>query len=282
MVYIKLDKLDLASYFLEKVYSLSNKVEDYIELVRIYIAQNKVDTVIKMLNDYLYKNGFNLLVEKTLAIIYSFQNNYNSAYEIYRAIYNHTLDPFDALNVLTTLKNLGNIWEMIDFLEDSGINNNLLLSLYLQQGKLEKGLELSDKLYKETQDNFYLAQHVVFQTEIAKQDNKRLSKETLKNIISTLEKVVDELNSSLYYNYLGYLLIDYDYKVEEGLKYIQKALKLDDDPFILDSLAWGQFKLNQCDEAYKNMKQVIKQLSTSEPEIKEHWEKIQKCKEQGK
>jgi len=143
-------------------------------------------------------------------------------------------------------------------------------------------LELSDKLYKETQDNFYLAQHVVFQTEIAKQDDKRLSKETLKNIISTLEKVVDELNSSLYYNYLGYLLIDYDYKVEEGLKYIQKALKLDDDPFILDSLAWGQFKLNQCDEAYKNMKQVVRQLGTSEPEIKEHWEKIQKCKEQGK
>ncbi len=282
MVYIKLDKLDLAAYFFKKVYEISNKAEDYIELVRIYIAQNKLDIAIKMLHDYMDNHDFNLLIEKTLAVIYAFQNDYNSAYEIYRAIYNHTLDPFDALNVLTTLKNLGNIWEMIDFLEDSGINNTLLLNLYLQQSELQKGLKLSDKLYKETHDNSYLAQYVIFQAEIATQNKKRLSKEVLKNITSTLEKIVDELNSSLYYNYLGYLLIDYDYKVEEGLKYIQKALKLENDPFILDSLAWGQFKLNQCDEAYKNMKQVVRQLGTSEPEIKEHWEKIQKCKEQGK
>jgi tetratricopeptide (TPR) repeat protein len=70
-------------------------------------------------------------------------------------------------------------------------------------------------------------------------------------------------------NALGYTLVDRTTRIEEGLALIQRALALaPDDPFILDSVGWAQFRLGKLDEAEKYLRQAMEQRP--DPEIAAH------------
>jgi Flp pilus assembly protein TadD len=70
-------------------------------------------------------------------------------------------------------------------------------------------------------------------------------------------------------NALGYTLVDRTTRIAEGLALIQRALALaPDDPFILDSVGWAQFRLGRLDEAEKYLRQAMEQRP--DPEIAAH------------
>ena len=70
-------------------------------------------------------------------------------------------------------------------------------------------------------------------------------------------------------NALGYTLVDRTNRINEGLALIQRALALaPDDPFILDSVGWAQFRLGKLDEAEKYLRQAMEQRP--DPEIAAH------------
>ena len=70
-------------------------------------------------------------------------------------------------------------------------------------------------------------------------------------------------------NALGYTLVDRTTRVAEGYALIQRALALSpDDPFILDSVGWAQFRLGKLDEAEKSLRQAMEQRP--DPEIAAH------------
>jgi tetratricopeptide (TPR) repeat protein len=71
-------------------------------------------------------------------------------------------------------------------------------------------------------------------------------------------------------NYLGYMLIDRNVRVAEGVEMIQRALK--DDPqnsAYLDSLGWGYYRLDKLDEAEKYLKMSLERLS-KDPTVHDH------------
>jgi len=70
-------------------------------------------------------------------------------------------------------------------------------------------------------------------------------------------------------NALGYTLVDRTPRVAEGLALIERALALSpDDPFILDSVGWAQFRMGKLDEAEKYLRQAMEQRP--DPEIAAH------------
>ena len=70
-------------------------------------------------------------------------------------------------------------------------------------------------------------------------------------------------------NALGYTLVDRTPRVTEGLALIERALVLaPDDPFILDSVGWAQYRLGRLDEAEKNLRRAMEQRP--DPEIAAH------------
>jgi Flp pilus assembly protein TadD len=70
-------------------------------------------------------------------------------------------------------------------------------------------------------------------------------------------------------NALGYTLVDRTPRVAEGLALIERALALSpDDPFILDSVGWAQFRLGRLDEAEKYLRRAMEQRP--DPEIAAH------------
>jgi tetratricopeptide (TPR) repeat protein len=66
-------------------------------------------------------------------------------------------------------------------------------------------------------------------------------------------------------NALGYTLADRTERFEEALKYIQEALRVNpDDPAILDSMGWVQYRLGNLDEAERYLRRAHAMLSDDE------------------
>jgi tetratricopeptide (TPR) repeat protein len=76
-------------------------------------------------------------------------------------------------------------------------------------------------------------------------------------------------DSAQAYNALGYTLVDRTPRVAEGIALIEKALKLSpDDPFILDSMGWGQFRAGHLDKAEAYLRRAYE--GRADPEIAAH------------
>lgn len=145
--------------------------------------------------------------------------------------------------------------------------------MYKRTNQNSKALELAKKLYKEDSNIDLLAQIAILEFESA--DDK---KEVLDSVIKKFNDVLTVLDSHVYQNYLGYLLIDFDIDVKKGLLLVEKALaKAPNNIAYIDSKAWALFKLNRCNEAYSFMKKVVEEVGASDAEIKIHWEKIKEC-----
>lgn len=59
-------------------------------------------------------------------------------------------------------------------------------------------------------------------------------------------------------NHLGYMLADQTDRYEEALELIERAIAISpDDPAIIDSLAWAQYKLGYYEEALQNLRRAF-------------------------
>lgn len=71
------------------------------------------------------------------------------------------------------------------------------------------------------------------------------------------------------YNALGYTLADRTNRIEEAFVLVEKALKLSpDDPFILDSMGWVQYRRGRLEEAHAHLRTAYG--ARPDPEIAAH------------
>jgi tetratricopeptide (TPR) repeat protein len=91
-----------------------------------------------------------------------------------------------------------------------------------------------------------------------------LAEEQFKKVLD-----VDPLNASAA-NYLGYMLADRGVRLDESVKYIQKALRLDpNNGAYLDSLGWAYYKMDRSDLAEPSLEKAAR-LMSDDPTILEH------------
>jgi tetratricopeptide (TPR) repeat protein len=91
-----------------------------------------------------------------------------------------------------------------------------------------------------------------------------LAEEQFKKVLA-----VDPLNASAA-NYLGYMLADRGVRLEESVRYIQKALELEpNNGAYLDSLGWAYYKMDRCDLAEPHLEKAAR-LMSDDPTIHEH------------
>jgi tetratricopeptide (TPR) repeat protein len=71
-------------------------------------------------------------------------------------------------------------------------------------------------------------------------------------------------------NYLGYMLADRGVRLEESVKYIQKALEVDpNNGAYLDSLGWAYYKMDRYDLAQAPLERAVRLLN-GDPTVDEH------------
>ena len=150
------------------------------------------------------------------------------------------------------------------------LSDEFKLVVYEEKRDYKKASILAKKLYEESTKLEFLLKYCIYTYKEAP------SKKTALNIIPKLKYLIKFYpNSAFLYNFLGYILIDNDIDVKEGIEYVKKALEFDpNNEEYLDSLAWGYYKLGKCKEAWE----IIKNIKLDNEEIKKHKEDIKKCK----
>ncbi len=262
---------------LEKGYALnySEKILDQIVLL-LYTNMNRHNEAIERLQQHIEHFGYSLLLTKRLLAFYGNQKDEEGLVNTYPHLYDLEPTEQNANIVIQLYWNANKIPELIQFLESTQSNDELLLKIYASEKRFDKAIALAQKLYDETGEINYIGQKAIFTYEAAK--NKR-DKKLLDSVIRDLTKVVEVKEEGYYLNYLGYCLIEYDRDVDKGIAYVKRALVIEPDSgYFLDSLAWGYYKQGKCREADELMQRVVKIIGADDEEVKAHLKAIRKCK----
>ncbi len=266
---------------LKKAYEISYDEEtaDRIALL-MYTQLDKKQEAITFLKDHISTHGNSKVIGKRLGSLYADSGALEDAAQIYEATYELTNDSLIAQEAVKVYAYRQEFLKLRILLEKGEVNDPMLLELYVREKEFKKASVLARKLYKRDANPLYLAQSSVFEYEAATDHNDSV---LLKQVIEGLKQANTEIEDPVYLNYLGYLMIDHDLGVDEGMQYVQKALdKHPDSAFYLDSLAWGKYKLGECAEALRLIKQVESMIGTDEQEVKEHLNAIKNCKTKEK
>ena len=77
--------------------------------------------------------------------------------------------------------------------------------------------------------------------------------------------LADDPDNATALNALGYTLADRNERIEEAFDYIQRALKArPDDPTVIDSMGWVQFRMGNFNEAEQYLRRAFELLQDAE------------------
>jgi len=277
------DKQYLKAYdALRNAYFLNNSISTLLTLTNIqFFNLNQKEEAIKQLENYAHKNDYDFNLSIQLLSFYENLKAQDRLVKFLKEMYFYYKKNDNQLLVNKTkalfLKYVINndVKTVIDFWEQNGEEDEILLNLYRMTNQSQKAYNLLNKLYKNSNNMDFLAQQAILEFEMAK-DKKSI----LFDVISKFDKVLQTEDNHIYQNYLAYILIDFDIDIQKGLLLVKKALEKDPtNVAYLDTLAWGEYKIKNCKDAYTYMKQVVDEVGLDDEEIKLHWEKIKECKE---
>lgn len=275
-IYLTQGRYEIALRYLQSAYAINydEKILDKMAII-LYVNLNQKVEAVSYLETHIRLHGCSEVVCLRLASFYSEENNVDGMLRIYLRLYENTKDEKYAKTIIKLYNYKKDIIPLIQFLEKSGSDDVLLLQLYISTRNYARVVSLGDKLYQEDGDPYYLGQSAIFEYEGSKD---KQDKQMIDSVMKKLQSVLENSQDPVYLNYLGYLLIDHDIDVKGGMKYVRKALESEkESPYYLDSLAWGYYKLGQCEKALNLMKRVRKNLGKDDPEVDAHVKQIQQC-----
>lgn len=280
--YYALKNYDKSYEFANKSYKRVPNEERVLNLSNLLFKhQNKKTEAIELLEDFAKYEKCSLAICSNLLVMFNELNDLDGTINMMQKIYNHfksqheTKAQEQAGKMLLKYLLQKNDYLAMLFLEKERLDDHILLQLYKKYNQTNKALELMKQEYLRTSNINIIAQMAILEFESA--NNK---KEVLKSVIAKFKDTLALVDNAMYQNYLGYLLIDFDVDIPQGLILVNLALEKEPNNYAyLDSLAWGEYKLNNCKKAYKIMKKIVDEVGLKDEEIILHWNKIKECEE---
>lgn len=275
-IYIKQKKFNMAIKYLESAYakSYNEEVLDKISII-FYINLQRPKEAIAQLETHTRIHGCSEIICSRLIGFYSNENNIDGLLETYTRLYETFKSEDAARNIMQIYAYKKEYAKLELFLEENQKDDYLLLQSYIKTKKYKKAAALSYKLYEQTLDIHYLAQHAIYRYEALKNKNDI---KVVKEVVATFKEVIEKEKNATYYNYLGYLMIDHAIDIKIGMTYVRYALK--EEPksaYYLDSLAWGYYKLGNCKRAKAILDEVRKLEGGNDTEVLKHIQKVNEC-----
>ncbi|QKF59039.1 hypothetical protein [Aliarcobacter lanthieri] len=257
-------------------YQVSDTIMQTITNLEFFNLEKK-EEAIKSLKAYLPKSDYNFNLSLQLLAFYDTLGQKEEIKNLLKDMflyYKHSEDEMQLNKTIRFMFQNFEFEELILFLEQNSIEDDLLLELYKRTNQPKKAYSLLNKLYQHSSNSEYLGQQAIIEFELSED-----KKNSLKSVIEKFNMTLETSTNPIYQNYLAYLLIDYDIDVKKGLVLVKKALEQDPTNIaFIDTLAWGEYKNKNCKEAFKNMKRIVDEIGLEDEEIKLHWEKIKECK----
>ena len=280
-IYVKDKQFDTALKYLESAYvkDYNEKILNKMSIV-MYVNLGRKKEAIAQLESHSRIHGCSQLICARLIGFYANDNNIDGLLSTYLRLYEINSNKDIAQKIVQIYGYKKDYLGLMEFLEKSKSDDELLFQVYVQLKNYDKAYPLAEKLYKKNGDIHFLGQSAIFEYESTKDKN---SKKMLDSVIKKLDKVIQTSKDTVYLNYLGYILIDHDIDIKKGMKYIKETLKIEpDSAYYLDSLAWGYYKLGNCKKAKKIINRVANMKGGDNPEVVKHIKIINKCKKRKK
>jgi tetratricopeptide (TPR) repeat protein len=250
---------------------IMSKNEYTLNRLLVVLLKYKYKKAIPILKEYINLHGLSESLTAKLLIFYKMDKNVEAMIDSYKKIYYKTKKIAYAKAAVELLLVNKKDEEAISFLVKNKIDDKYLFDVYKYSKKNIKAYKLAKRIFDKTRNYNYLAEYAIIKYEA----NSDKSKQLLKDIFTSLKLVNGKIDNPIYQNYFGYLLIDHDIDIENGIIWIKKALKSDPkSPYYLDSLAWGYYKQKKYKNAYNTIKTVVEDLKFKDSEVVKHWNKI--------
>ena len=280
-IYLQQKNYLKAYEFFDKAFVMNKSANTFLNLTNIqYYNLEQKEQAINKIEEYIKANGYDFNLSMQLLSFYEKEQKFDKLVPFLKEMYfdykkNSELLMLSKAKILL-IKYIAkdSVGKAIEFLEQNNEEDEILLNLYKITNQPQKAYNLLDRLYKKSNNLDFLAQQAIIEFEMAEDKTK-----VLNDVIFKFDKVLLVTNNHIYENYLAYILIDFDINVKRGVSLVKKALKEEPNNLAyIDTLAWGEYKLKNCQEANKQMKRVVDEIGLNDEEIKLHWEKIKECK----
>ncbi|MEY4504649.1 MAG: hypothetical protein RL154_945 [Pseudomonadota bacterium] len=266
--------LALKYYKLAYEKTKSDKILDKLASI-MYSNFNQKGEAIALYETHAKMYGCTKYLCERLAAKYQEQNNVTGIIDVYKRLYFKTKDENYFRKVVELSAAIGDINGLVNFLKTAKADDKLLLEAYKYQKDYKLAIPMAKKIWLKTKDIKYLADYAMLR--IDEYPDGKAPLNIVKESVADLRQVVKTDKNDIYENFLGYLLIDYNLGLNEGITFVKSALEKDPtSPFYADSLAWGLYKQNKCAEALPWMNKAADKLS-SDPIVVMHLETIKKC-----
>lgn len=296
-LYATLGDFKNALIHFESAYNESKAQDVLQKIVAVYLSQSQNDKALKLLDSHIENYGcfgsfckFSIDVYGKFNKIAKIENIFEGSFQAQPTIEN-------AQNLILIYAHQKKFKQASQIASQFPFKPEILLELYIAQNDYKNAAKQAKFAYDENKNPYFLALEQIYTFESSnKKDKKAVTyiAKNLKNAINLMqmpntntpkdERIDSALQNSqsaelgFLFNFLGYLMIDYDINVKEGIEYVKKALEISPrNPAYLDSLAWGYYKLKDCKNAKETFKLIPQADIKKEQELIEHKKLIDKC-----
>lgn len=268
------------------------KLEALNQIVAIYLQNQDTDNALHYLNSYVTNVEFSINLDKLFSL-YAKVNRLDMLAESLKSRFIEDQSIENARMVISVFIQLKRYEDSISLLKEYGKSlgsdgDDMLVQVYAEAKKFNKAAQTARQIYANTNRADMLGLSAVYEYEATKHKNKKNLQpiiNALQNMLTMRTKELHQTNEKLtqndafFYNFLGYLMIDHDINIDEGMQYVSKALAIEPTSVeYLDSLAWGFYKKGNCKQAKETFKLISTEKIQEIPELMNHSLAIKACK----
>ena len=142
-----------------------------------------------------------------------------------------------------------------------------IANFYKNSKKYEKAVEHYTKIISALGEDSEIKSELLYR--------RGSSYERLKNFEKSDEDFINSLNinpdNAYVLNYLAYSWLERDHKIDQAMEMLKKAYLLkNDDPYIIDSIGWAYYLIDNYVEAEKYLKRAV-ELMPDDPIVNDHY-----------
>ena len=142
-----------------------------------------------------------------------------------------------------------------------------IANFYKNSKKYEKAIQYYTKIINSLDDKSEIKPDLLYRRGGSYERIGEYSKAD-KDLLYSLKINPDDANVL---NYLAYSWLERDFKINEAIEMLEKAYSLkDNDPYIIDSIGWAYFLINDFVKAEKFLKRAV-ELMPDDPIVNDHY-----------
>lgn len=284
-LYIQTKRFDEALKELKSAYKTNHGESSLEKIISIYLNTQKTGLAGDLLNTHLEKFGCSQDLCKRSIEFYIKTKQLSRVEKLLKQIEERSPTIQNATNLIAVYAYQKRFDDALKIAKKYPLNRKIILELYAGKQDFQKASDQAMLIYREEKNPEYLILSQIYHFESIQhhathQEIQKIIK-NLKNGISTLQKQDTQKTNifAIYLNFLGYLMIDYNENIVEGIQYVQKALEIDSKNYeFIDSLAWGYYKLGKCKEAKQEFEKIPQEMFQENKEFKKHKDLLSQCK----